>query len=43
MISSQESVTGKPLTEEQKRLLNEKQKGQLEELERATTDLGQPS
>lgn len=37
MIRSQETVVGKPLSDEQKRLLNEKQTGQLEELEKATT------
>lgn len=38
-IRAQETVTGKSLTPEQKRLLNEKQKDQLEELEKATTEL----
>ena len=38
-IRAQESVTGKSLTPEQKRLLNEKQKDQLEELEKATVEL----
>ena len=42
MIRAQETVTGKPLSAEQKRLLNDKQKSQLEELEEATTDLGKP-
>ena len=40
MIRSQDNVVGKPLSEEQKRLLTEKQKDQLDELEKATGDLG---
>ena len=39
MIFSQETVKGKPLTEEQRRLLNDKQRDQLEELEKATEAL----
>jgi hypothetical protein len=39
-ISTQESVVGKPLSSEQKRLLNDTQLSQLEELERETTSLG---
>lgn len=39
MVRSQENVVGKSLTDEQKRLLNEKQMIQLQELEKATTDL----
>jgi hypothetical protein len=36
MIRSQEEVTGRPLTQEQKRLLNDEQKSQLDQLEAAT-------
>jgi hypothetical protein len=42
MIRSQESVTGKPLSAEQRRLLNDSQRGQLEELEKATSELVSP-
>jgi hypothetical protein len=43
-IRTQENVLGKPLSAEQKRLLNESQRSQLHELERATNDLlGKPS
>ena len=41
-IRSQPEVVGKPLSEEQKRLLNEKQRDQLEELEKATAELATP-
>lgn len=40
LIRTQEAVTGKPLSSEQKRLLNDKQRSQLEELKDATSDLG---
>ena len=43
MIRKQDQVTGKPLSSEQRRLLNEKQKGQLDELEKATSELSKPS
>jgi hypothetical protein len=39
MIKTQENVTGKPFTAEQKRLLNDSQRSQLEELEKATNEL----
>lgn len=39
-IRSQASVVGKPLSTEQKRLLNETQQSQLGELERETSSLG---
>jgi len=42
-IRAQEVVTGKSLTPEQKRLLNEKQQDQLNELEKATTELSTDS
>lgn len=42
MIRSQQTVTGKPLSAEQRRLLNDSQRGQLEELERATSELVSP-
>jgi hypothetical protein len=42
MIRSQETVTGKPLSAEQRRLLNDSQRGQLEELEKATSELVSP-
>lgn len=38
-IRDQQVVTGKSLTPEQKRLMNEKQKEQLDELEKATAEL----
>jgi hypothetical protein len=40
-IRDQEVVTGKSLTPEQKRLMNEKQKEQLGELEKATAELAE--
>jgi hypothetical protein len=43
MVRAQEQVTGKPLSAEQKRLLNDKQRDQLEELEKATSDLSDNS
>ncbi len=39
MVKSQPVVKGKDLTPEQKRLLSEKQLDQLEELEKATSEL----
>jgi hypothetical protein len=42
LIRSQQNVTGKPMSAEQKRLLNEKQRSQLEELESATVELVKP-
>lgn len=41
-IRRQEAVQGKPLTVEQKRLLNDSQRSQLEELEKATEALVGP-
>ena len=38
-IRAQETVQGKALSAEQKRLLNDSQRGQLEELEKATVEL----
>ena len=42
MVRNQAEVTGKPLSQEQKRLLNEQQKSQLEQLEVATVELTKP-
>jgi hypothetical protein len=38
-VRGQEEVIGKPLSQEQTRLLNDQQKSQLEQLEAATVEL----